>query len=668
VGRFLYSVLGPTFGELTMKRFALLALVAALLAGCGTVAELHPRAIRPLAYSTVADVVGHRFVQPFELDGGGLRVLPLPPSYRSHRTVSSVEQEALSTSQFDGQPVPVGLGVVTITKHVRGIPVVRRLIAWVALGEESGVFSCAAFVKYPLHPPSLPTPGWDAVVIGDASRTPALYYQSADDPCGPVVPTSVQRAIEVLSVPWILSGGTVEANVPTCSQLYGSDFGSTRTSTTFQHLVLVTESNDTSDSATAVPRGCSRHRWLNLSADPEAGGVVPSTIHGPIGPLSQIGTPRYLRGPVQTSAAVIAAEAAKKRLSIRPVLRVVPAPKFQSGGFEMTRSCVLGPVCVAIGWNHHGNTAYLWAARWKYLWWTRLPGPPDAGIPGAGGQLTVSCATAQWCMATGSATLNNLGASAPYSAVLDGTRWTLHAVPSPKGSTDFSLTHVDCLSASWCMATGLYVASKPDYKDAQFLVSEVWNGVSWKIVHIFSPRTNAPQLDPGFCAGCDHPTAGLQALTCASRSFCIVVGAWTGVFVEQWDGHRWAKVHAPDAPGYPSGDSELSGATCTSVTSCVAVGGYSIANGIWSPLVEQWNGSEWGLVPLPRNPHGINHVGGFMLRGVACASSRYCISLGESETLLKRLSLEWNSRRWVYVKINPVENGAIVCLTSKFCS
>lgn len=296
-----------------MKRFALLALVAALLAGCGTASVLRSRAIRRVVYSTVADVVSHRFVHPFELDGGGLRVLPPPPSYRSHRTVGSVEQEALATWQIGGLPVPVGLGVVTITRHVHGIPVVRRLIAWIALGEESGIWSCGAFVRYPRHPLALPSPDWVAVVIGDAPHTPALYYQSASDHCGPVVPTSVQRATEIVSVPWTLVNGTVEADVPTCSTVYGSDFSFTRISTTFQHLVLVTESNDTSNSAIAVPRGCSRHQWLNLSADPEAGGVGPSTIHGPIGPLSQIGTPYYLRGPVQTSAAVIAAEKAKKR-------------------------------------------------------------------------------------------------------------------------------------------------------------------------------------------------------------------------------------------------------------------------------------------------------------------------------------------------------------------
>jgi hypothetical protein len=651
-----------------MKRFVVVALTGVLIAGCATTSAIRPSALRDraLAYATAADVSGHRFVHPFELDGGGLLVLPPPRSYRATRSARSVEQEAWATSQLAGEPVPVGLGIVTITRHVHGIPVVRRLIAWVALAAESE-FCGLAITSFLAHPPSLPSPGWSAVVIGDAPRTPALYYQSAQAPCGVVAPTSVQRAIEVLSVPWRLAGGSVETRVPTCSKVYGSNFGSTRTSTTFQHLVLVTESDDTSTSAIAVPHGCDHQRWVSLAGDAEAGGVGASTIHGPVGPLSQVGWTAF-RGPVQTSAAVIAAEAAKKRLAIKPALRVIPAPRFQSGGFEMTRSCVLGPVCTAIGWNHRGNTGYLWSARWKDRWWTRIPGPPDAGVPGAGGQLTISCATAEWCMATGSAILNNFGASAPYSAVLDGKRWTHHPVPSPKGSSDFSLSHVDCLSSSWCMATGLYVASKPNYRDAQFLVAEVWNGTTWRIVHIFSPRTDAPQGDPGFCSGCEHPTASLQALTCESRSFCIVVGAWAGVFVEQWDGHRWAEVHAPAARGYPASDSEFSGATCTSVTSCVAVGGYSIANGIWSPLVERWNGSHWKLVAVPRNPHGINHLGGFSVDGVVCAADRYCVALGHTNSTLSRLSLEWNGRRWVYVMTNRVDNGAIVCLTSRFCA
>lgn len=276
--------------RLTLSAVAFL-LIAAALAGCGTVADQSIRTTIDRThehFSPVADIVAHRFVDPFELDGGGLLVLPPPAGYRPLRAVRAVEEEAWATAQLSGTAAPLALGVVTITRERRGIPVVRHLIAWVALARQSGFYSCGAYVPVQRHAPSLPSPSWSAVVIGDAAGSPALYYQSAEAPCGSVVPTSVQRALEVLSVPWILSDGDVRALAPVCSTLYMSSFGSTPTSSTYEYVVQLREGNSTTLGAIASPPGCAARRWIDLRGDPDADGAGPSTIHGRVGLLPQV--------------------------------------------------------------------------------------------------------------------------------------------------------------------------------------------------------------------------------------------------------------------------------------------------------------------------------------------------------------------------------------------
>jgi hypothetical protein len=218
------------------------------------------------------------------------------------------------------------------------------------------------------------------------------------------------------------------------------------------------------------------------------------------------------------------------------------------------------------------------------------------------------------------------------------------------------------------MATGSYVANKPNYTDAQFLQSAIWNGSSWHLVGIFSPRTDAHQLDPGFSPGGEHPTAGLSQLACVSESFCLVAGSWTnGAFVEQWSGIRWSEVSVPDEPGYPKSDSELSGVACVSTDFCFVGGGYPIANGIWRPLVDEWDGHSWMRVTMPKNFHGVNYVGGIRMNAITCASSRRCVSFTDIPMPEADTAVIWNGTGWRYEEVRDQTEGAIVCLAPRSC-
>jgi hypothetical protein len=270
-------------------------------------------------------------------------------------------------------------------------------------------------------------------------------------------------------------------------------------------------------------------------------------------------------------------------------------------------------------------------------------------------------------MATGSTGLN-IG-NHPIAAELIGVHWKSLSVPTPKGSTDFSLIELDCRSSTWCVGVGKYVANKPNYSDATFLASEVWNGSTWRIVPIFSPRTYAPQVDPGMVNGGAHPTATPVQLSCVSNTFCVFAGFWTGVFVEEWNGLRWSEIHAPNELKNVGSNSEFSGGSCTSTTFCIASGGYAISNGVWRPLIEKWNGHLWRIIALPEMPKFYRHGTGFRLVQVDCVSSDLCVAFGDPGMVSTGLNgLEWNGQRWSYVSTGSRAKRTLVCLTKTECS
>ena len=339
-------------------------------------------------------------------------------------------------------------------------------------------------------------------------------------------------------------------------------------------------------------------------------------------------------------------------------------PPMARGGMVDDASCVSGPICVALGWNHHGNTSYIWAERWRNGLWTRLATPLHGAADD--GEPVIACVTSTWCMATGSTGLNPR--NQPISNVLNDGRWTSVAVPTPEGATDFSLFKLACRTSKWCIGVGTYVANKPNYSDATFLVSEVWNGTTWRIVPIFSPRTYAPQVDPGMSPGGEHPTAAPQQLSCVSTTFCIVAGFWAGVFVEEWNGQRWSQVVAPNETASLKGSSEFSGGACATTTYCVATGGYEIANGKWRPLLEVWRGQQWRIAALPPLPTSDEHGLGFRFTQVECASSDECLAFEDPGFITNEINgLRWNGRSWSYVATGGTTRPTFLCLTKRDC-
>jgi len=226
----------------------------------------------------------------------------------------------------------------------------------------------------------------------------------------------------------------------------------------------------------------------------------------------------------------------------------------------------------------------------------------------AGGELSslnsVVCLTATDCVAVGDSYFSTHIKAYEHTLVerWNGHRWSIS--PSPHPGTYSVLNAVSCSAPGFCVAVGS--------QDAFALVEE-WNGSQWSVV----PTPHKISAIP----------YSLLGASCRTSKDCVAVGYFyrpggRNTLVEHWDGRRWSIVPSPtptetlDRPP----DSELSGVSCTTGTACVAVG-----RDRQVPLVEQWNGTKWSIVP---SPHPRVRGAESALKSVKCTSNTICVAVG----------------------------------------
>lgn len=99
-------------------------------------------------------------------------------------------------------------------------------------------------------------------------------------------------------------------------------------------------------------------------------------------------------------------------------------------------------------------------------------------------------------------------------------------------------------------------------------------------------------------------------------------GAYFEPFAEAWDGANWIVQNMPtpnaSLPAQPNAIS------CTSPSSCTAVGFASDSSGKDYTLAESWDGNSWSLAATP-SPPGPSAA---LLKAVSCTSS--CIAVGRA--------------------------------------
>jgi hypothetical protein len=289
--------------------------------------------------------------------------------------------------------------------------------------------------------------------------------------------------------------------------------------------------------------------------------------------------------------------------------------------------------------------------------------PPDQGVLSA-----IDCPWAPDCIAVGS------GYGGGRAESWNGFGWYPVSAPAPG-----PLTGVSCGSHRSCMAVG--------YSNGR-TIADVWRGAGW---------SSAPPVDPPAARA-----SWLNAISCASASFCMAVGVFTEngydtfrPLAEVWNGARWALLPPAVSPLWNFGDfegvsctssrwcmavgvsrtasyrvvalaegwngtrwtgvatsfpaiavtDELTAVSCSSPADCAAVGNYGTRSQIWLPLAELWNGRRWSAMYVAA-PTGATFT---VLDGVSCAGPYACAAAGYStDSLLRSTALTelWNGRHW----------------------
>ena len=330
---------------------------------------------------------------------------------------------------------------------------------------------------------------------------------------------------------------------------------------------------------------------------------------------------------------------------------IQPTPNpAQGGGFLTSVACTSAAACTAIGLSNAG----ILAEGWNGTGWSIQPTPTPAGAQFAFLN-TVACTSASACTAAG-AYVNSSGSFQTLAERWNGTNWVIQPTPNPSGAQSGFLNGVSCTSSSACEAAGFYVNSS----GISVTLAERWNGTTWSI----QPTPNPTQAS----------ASGLFAVSCPVPSFCMAAGTSANGFstpvslAESWNGNNWKIQNTPNLPGAePSG---LIGVSCTSPSSCMAVGGTGIDS---SPrralLAEHWNGNGWGLTPVP-NPPGMTPAGG-NLESVSCTGPSACMAVGayaNSSSQFQPLSERWSGTTWSVVPILQLPGAQATFLNSVACT
>lgn len=211
----------------------------------------------------------------------------------------------------------------------------------------------------------------------------------------------------------------------------------------------------------------------------------------------------------------------------------------------------------------------------------------------------------------------------------NGSQWKVVSSPNA-GLGNNVLTGVAVVSASNAWAVGYYDSGSGT--PSQTLV-EQWNGSAWKIVS--SPNTGS--------------SSGLLSVVAVSASdLWAAGGSSNGTLIEHWNGSLWSIVHSPN-PG--ASLNTLSSVAAVSTNDVVAVGSYctgvgcNMGGGFIKTLVEEWNGSQWNVLPTP-NVREFNS-----LSSVTALSATDLWAVGSSADTGPRYTLteHWNGSAWKIV-------------------
>jgi hypothetical protein len=362
--------------------------------------------------------------------------------------------------------------------------------------------------------------------------------------------------------------------------------------------------------------------------------------------------------------------------------KIQPTINPKGGSVEGARligvSCWSNAACTSVGDYYDLATEYKTSTLVEYWPGTawELQASPNPVPYEAAALESASCLTSSECTATGYYEEHVGQFRYSLGERWNGSSWATQTTPSE--GHESNLVSVSCASSTECVAGGYYVVSGPPAKD--YLLTEVWNGIEWKIV----AGAKLPETDeaPEF-----------SGVSCSGAKSCLAVGSveegLEGIrsLAERWNGTSWENISPPRPPH--SIEDALEGVSCSSSTSCTAVGhlhNTEVKGGEEFPageeaLVERWDGASW-TVEQAANPEGKSKDEGgsfWRLSKISCALKTACVAVGtyasnRKTTNTPLLGEYWDGSTWS-VELPTNRSGAeyntltgVSCSAAKTCT
>jgi hypothetical protein len=262
---------------------------------------------------------------------------------------------------------------------------------------------------------------------------------------------------------------------------------------------------------------------------------------------------------------------------------------------------------------------------------TRLPVPTGSPKTGETQVSGLSCTSAGNCVAVGAyVPSRNSTTQTPVIVTETSGRWTsaIHAqLPgNAKSSIGGYLSSISCPTEGNCVAVGEYFTGETG---RNFAVTE--SGGSW------SQGIETPL--PSNASSANYTFAILSSVSCTTTSSCVAVGEYPIGTSEAADidtdaGGVWTANEAtmPSDAATP-GSSWLIGVGCSSAGNCQAVGHYENVHGTQLVAVSEAAGT-WGVGVMVAQPSNATTGNGLdtALDTVACPSSTQCFAGGSYDT------------------------------------
>jgi hypothetical protein len=370
-----------------------------------------------------------------------------------------------------------------------------------------------------------------------------------------------------------------------------------------------------------------------------------------------------------------------------------PSPSGSNFSFLQAVSCTSATSCVATG----SNLAEGWnGTSWSLQTLAKLGGK-------ATDMSSISCVSATACVAVGGYYLQGIQYTAAES--WNGTKWASSQVPIGTSYDTAAMAGVACYDATTCTAVGFYHDPVDGYRPLVEDLALQWQqgnpqvptgsigsdfqGISCPAKTnctavgnfessggVFQPVVEQSQPDGQWESALvpDPTVTNLDAVSCLSATSCTAVGDLyngTAYFAigEQWNGTTWSLQDAPNPSGTKS--SYLNAVSCTSATSCTAVGAYTSHSGAILALAESWNGTAWKITNAV-DPASTTDP---QLTGVSCAAANSCVATGTAEGGSDTFFAEaWNGSSWTLQSL-PVPSGGsdsyvggVSCYSTKACT